>query len=155
MYVLSNKNLWCLVFYRIEPSWQNTTTRIALYSSLLIVQWSSLFILDLTSHLSLKYLSSSIWIYRSVKSRIASSYAGTSALSRVACDVSRYGIPIASLGDCFTPAAFSGKWFLPEIWAGWSQADTLNCVFTIKKLSGNLLSAAWMRKFIYWVEKAS
>lgn len=32
-----------------------------------------------------------LWIYLSVKSRIASSYACTSALSRVAHDVSRYG----------------------------------------------------------------
>lgn len=38
-----------------------------------------------------------IWTYLSVKSRIASSYACTSSLCRVACDVSGYGISIPSL----------------------------------------------------------
>lgn len=57
-----------------------------------------------------------LWTYLSVKSRIAS-YACTSALCRVACDVFRYGISIASLSR-FYPS--QSPWQVVVAWdLGW------------------------------------
>lgn len=61
-----------------------------------------------------------LWTYLSVESRIASSYACTSALSRVARDVSRYGISIASLRRLFYPSPSPWQvviaWFQAVLW---------------------------------------
>lgn len=50
------------------------------------------------------------------------------------------------LGNCSTPADLPGKQFLPETQGDWLQADSLNCFFTVGKLSGNLLYALRMQK---------
>lgn len=96
-----------------------------------------------------------LWTYLAAKSRIASSYACTSGLSRIACDVSRYGVSTASLRRLFYPS--HSPWQVLFSWDPcWLISSWyLNCVFAIKKISGNLLYAAWMQKFIYWVKKAS